>query len=55
MLINISEQIQVIPLLLQGAIKVMREEKEGDELLLYFLEHGDTCTMTVTCSMGTQE
>ena len=51
-LIDIGEQIQVMPLLMQGAIKVMREDKEGDELLLYFLEHGDTCTMTLTCSMG---
>ena len=52
MLIDIGEQIQLMPLLLQGAIKVMREDKEGDELLLYFLEPGDTCTMTLTCSMG---
>ena len=27
----------------------------GDELLLYFLEHGDTCAMTLNCCMGSHE
>lgn len=27
-------------------------EEAGDELLLYFLEKGDTCVMTMTCCMG---
>ena len=25
---------------------------EGDELLLYYLEQGDTCSMTMSCCMG---
>ena len=51
-LMDIGEQIQYMPLLLSGAIKVMREDENGDELLLYFLEHGETCTMTLTCCLG---
>tara|TARA_Y100000385_G_scaffold190501_1_gene196889 strand:+ start:725 stop:1192 length:468 start_codon:yes stop_codon:yes gene_type:complete len=31
---------------------VLRQDKDGDELLLYFLEKGDTCTMTMTCCIG---
>jgi CRP/FNR family transcriptional regulator len=30
----------------------MREDKEGDELLLYYLESGETCSMTMNCCMG---
>lgn len=41
-----------MPLLLEGAIKIMREDKDGDELLLYFLERGDTCAMTLSCCLG---
>ena len=37
---------------MEGAIKVMREDKDGDELLLYFLERGDTCAMTLSCCLG---
>ena len=47
-----DDQITHMPLLLDGAIKVMRENKAGDELLLYFLEMGDTCTMTLNCCLS---
>ena len=32
--------------------RILREDKEGDELLLYFLEKGDTCAMTLSCCLG---
>ena len=51
-LIEIGDYIKTMPLLLTGAIKILREDENGDELLLYFLERGDTCAMTLTCCMG---
>ncbi len=51
-LMDIGEPITMMPLLLTGAIKILREDDEGDELLLYFLETGDTCAMTFSCCMG---
>lgn len=51
-IMDIGEPINHMPLLLNGAIKVLREDDEGDELLLYFLEKGDTCAMTFSCCMG---
>ncbi len=51
-LIEIGEYIKSMPLLIEGAIKVLREDDEGDELLLYFLEKGDTCAMTLSCCLG---
>ncbi len=44
--------IKSIPLLLEGAIKVSRLDEKGDELLLYFIESGDTCAMTLNCCMS---
>lgn len=44
--------IKSIPLLLDGAIKVSRVDENGDELLLYFIESGDTCAMTLNCCMS---
>ena len=35
-----------IPLILKGVIKIIRPEKEGDELALYYLEPGDTCAIS---------
>lgn len=51
-LIEIGDPVRSIPLLLDGAIKILREDNDGNELLLYFLEKGDTCAMTLTCCMG---
>ena len=51
-LIDIGSYVKSIPLLISGAIKILREDEEGDELLLYFLEKGDTCAVTLSCCMG---
>lgn len=51
-LIDIGKYIKSIPLLISGAIKIMREDFDTGELLLYFIEKGDTCSMTLTCCMG---
>ena len=41
-----------MPLLLSGAIKILREDENGEDLILYYLEKGDTCAMTLSCCMG---
>lgn len=51
-IMDIGEPITHMPLLLDGAIKILREDADGDELLLYFLEKGDTCAMTFSCGIG---
>lgn len=51
-IISIGDYVKGMPLLLEGAIKILREDKDGDELLLYFLERGDTCAMTLSCCLG---
>jgi CRP/FNR family transcriptional regulator len=51
-LIETGQYIKSMPLLISGAIKIMRDDSDGDELLLYFLESGDTCAMTLTCCLG---
>ena len=51
-LIDIGKYIKSMPLLISGAIKIMREDFDEGELLLYFLERGDTCAMTLACCMG---
>ncbi|WP_116788485.1 Crp/Fnr family transcriptional regulator [Flavobacterium psychrotrophum] len=51
-LIEIGKYIRQMPLLVSGAIKILREDRTEGELLLYFLERGDTCAMTLACCMG---
>jgi CRP/FNR family transcriptional regulator len=51
-IIDYGDYIKSMPLLLDGAIKVLRQNKSGDEILLYFVESGDTCAMTMNCCVG---
>lgn len=51
-ILDIGQELTHIPLLLEGNIKVLREDQLGHELLLYVLETGDTCSMSLTCCMS---
>ena len=51
-IMDIGNYIRSIPLLISGAIKILREDDEGDELLLYYLEQGETCSVTMACCIG---
>ena len=51
-IMEVGDSFQWMPIVLSGAVKVMREDPDGNELLLYFLEAGDTCVMSFSCCMG---
>ena len=51
-LIEIGEYIKKIPLLINGAIKIIRDDQKEGEITLYYIEEGDTCAMTLTCCIG---
>ena len=42
-LIDIDDEMTHIPLIVEGVIKIMREDDHGDEIALYYLEKGNTC------------
>lgn len=38
-----------IPIVLSGLLKVMRQDENGKEIILYYLEGGEPCAMSITC------
>lgn len=50
-IITYNKFIKSIPLVIEGSIKVIREDYEGHEIFLYHLIGGDTCAMSLTCCM----
>jgi CRP/FNR family transcriptional regulator len=50
-LIDIGQEMTFMPLIITGAIKVFRTDDDGDDYILYFIEGGDTCAMTLNCCM----
>lgn len=52
LLIDLGDTMKGIPLLLEGAIKIVREDKHGEEILLYYLERGDTCASSFSSAIS---
>jgi CRP/FNR family transcriptional regulator len=38
-----------MPFVLEGLLSVVREDDNGNEILLYYLEGGETCAMSLAC------
>lgn len=51
-LIRIGQYIKTVPLVISGVIKISREDEQGNEVFLYYLEGGNTCAMSLTCCMA---
>lgn len=45
-IVNEDAYIRSIPIVLSGSIKVMQTDPNGHELLLYFIEPGESCVMS---------
>lgn len=54
-MIDIGDPILYIPLVVSGQLRIIREDDNGHELLLYFIRPGETCAMSLTCCSGRSE
>lgn len=45
-ILNENAYIKVIPIVTRGTIKVMRTEEDGHEILLYYIQPGESCIMS---------
>lgn len=51
-LIDAGGYIKSIPLMISGLVKIVKEDDDGNELLMYYLTPGQTCTVSLTCCMS---
>ncbi len=50
-IMDFGSYVKLIPLVIEGSVKVVREDEEGNEIFLYYLNTGQACTMSFTCCM----
>lgn len=55
LIMDIGNYIKLMPLLIKGSIRVLREDEEANELLMYYLTAGETCAMSLTCCLQDQQ
>ena len=44
-----GDEILFVPIVTSGAIRIMRQNEEGDEVFLYHIYPGETCAMALNC------
>ncbi len=54
-LLNFGSIIRVVPFVLDGAVKVMRDDREGHELYLYHIHPGESCAMTLNSTLSREK
>jgi CRP/FNR family transcriptional regulator len=50
-----GDYIKSFPIVLSGCLRVVRLSEDGNELLLYYLNRGEICSMSLTCCMTLQK
>ncbi len=43
--------IRFVPIILRGVVKIMRQDNDGKEVLLYHIKAMDSCAMSLTCCL----
>jgi CRP/FNR family transcriptional regulator len=54
-LIRAGQQIMSTMLVLDGRIKVYREDEDGNEFLMYYLEPGSACAFSIMCALNNEK
>ncbi len=48
-MMEIGQQVKALPIVVSGTIRVYRDDKDGSELFLYYLNQNDVCAISMTC------
>jgi len=54
-ILETGANIRSLPVVRSGAVRVMRTDEDERELLLYYLEPGETCAATLSCCLAQQQ
>jgi CRP/FNR family transcriptional regulator len=50
-ILDYGQIVRTMPIIVSGIVKVYRQDNEGREILLYYVNSKESCAMTFTCCM----
>ena len=50
-IIDYDKFIKGMPMVVSGTVRVMKQDEEGREILLYYVSSSESCTMAYSCCM----
>lgn len=54
-LMRTGQNIRMALLVLEGLVKVYREDEEGNEFFMYYLDSGKACAVSLVCELGKEQ
>lgn len=54
-LLKEGDYIKVIPLILEGTVKVIRLDENGKEILLYYISSGESCALSISAVLNSDK
>ncbi|MCU0447465.1 MAG: Crp/Fnr family transcriptional regulator [Microscillaceae bacterium] len=51
-LLKPGQYIKLLPLVISGSLKVIREDEEGNEILLYYIRSGESCAISLSAYLN---
>ncbi len=55
MILRNNEYVKVVPLVIEGRIKVMRNDESGKEVLLYYINPGESCALSISAGLNNKK
>ncbi len=50
-IMDFGQTVRQMPIITKGSVKISRQDEDGHELFLYYINLHETCAMTFTCCM----
>ncbi len=50
-LLKEGEYVSALPIVIEGSIKVIRTDETGKEILMYFIEKGESCALSISACL----
>lgn len=50
-ILGAGQIVRAMPIVLSGSLSISRTDEEGREILMYYINPGESCAMTFTCCM----
>ncbi|GAB1397819.1 hypothetical protein MASR1M65_25990 [Saprospiraceae bacterium] len=54
-IMDYGKYINSMPVILSGNVRVLTQDEEGNEILLYYLSSNESCAMAYTCCMDAKQ
>lgn len=54
-ILSIDDYVTIVPLVIEGRIKVMRNDESGKEVLLYYINPGESCAISIAAGLNNQK